>query len=157
MEKDYYLEYQCLLSGIYIEAIKQLLLDKKIITEKEWSDKVKYILSEPNLKDIYDRIEYFMHLQKISEKARRKIHLVNKQEGLVLSTAGQSVSQIGRQIAFYCFNDIADLVFRQAGVHRKAQNVLRQILRVVEGVFRIRVEILSFPRDSLEGGLIAKR
>lgn len=68
MEKDYNLEYQCLLSGIYIEAIKQLLLDKKIITEKEWSDKIKYILSEPNLKDIYDRIEYFMHLQKISEK-----------------------------------------------------------------------------------------
>ena len=57
----------------------------------------------------------------------------------------------------YSFNDFVYLVFRQAGVHRKAEYVPGQVLCVVEGVFRILVEVFPFPCKVLEGSLIAER
>lgn len=68
MDKDYSLQYQSILSAIYLESLKQLLIEKKVITQEEWAQKVNYILSDPLLKEKYDEIEFYMNMQNICSK-----------------------------------------------------------------------------------------
>ena len=68
MDKDYSLQYQLLVSAIHLESLKLLLIEKKVFTQEEWSQKVNYILSEPILKEKYDEIEFYMNMQNICSK-----------------------------------------------------------------------------------------